>query len=195
MLNTFEEVKRMSLKNRPILVKLKETKNFKQLLVEVNQTIGDMQLEQFNLDELNQFTYASALYIQRKIAPWVKEERPRKDRRNRNPSWKEKRQKKINQIRAEISVMMANEPQTKSLQNKIRRIKRKYSIDSNQFKIKVAEHQATLKGLASDLRNKEKKIENKRINKQFRENPRAVYRNLIDETIEVENPPEKAKLE
>ena len=139
-----------------------------------------MQLEQFNLDELNQFTYSSALYIQRKIAPWVKEERPRKDRRNRNPSWKEKRQKKINQIRAEISVMMANEPQTKSLQNKIRRIKRKYSIDSNQFKIKVAEHQATLKGLASDLRNKEKKIENKRINKQFRENPRAVYRNLFD---------------
>ena len=91
--------------------------------------------------------------------------------------------------------MTRNEPMTKSLINRIHRIQRKYNIDSTEFKAKVAEHQVALKGLTTELKNKEKKIENRRINTLFRENPRAVYRELKEESISVENPPDKDELE
>ena len=45
------------------------------------------------------------------------------------------------------------------------------------------------------MKNKEKKINQKVINKKFSEHPRKVYREFKDETIEVKEPPEKEELE
>ena len=91
--------------------------------------------------------------------------------------------------------MTTNEPLTRGLINRLNRLKRKYGISQEQFTARIAEHRAQLKALAAELRNKTKKAESKQINKQFKENPRNVYRSLMEETIEVEKPPEKDKLD
>ena len=91
--------------------------------------------------------------------------------------------------------MTTKEPLTRNLLNRLRRLKRKYNISQDNFNARIAEHSTQLKALTAELRNRTKRIENKQINKQFKENPRQVYRNMLEETIEVENPPEKEKLE
>ena len=98
-------------------------------------------------------------------------------------------------MRAEISQMATSEPPSRNLLNRLRRLKRKYGISEEQFKAKIAEHQVQLKALAAEIKNRGKKAEVKQINKQFKENPRKVYRDLIEENIDVENPPAKDKLE
>ena len=87
--------------------------------------------------------------------------------------------------------MTTKEPLTRNLLNRLRRLKRKYNISQDNFNARIAEHSTQLKALTAELRNRTKRIENKQINKQFKENPRQVYRNMLEETIEVENPPEK----
>ena len=111
-------------------------------------------------------------------------------------SWKVKLQKKIEKLRGELSQMMQYQPITKHLLQKMRRIKRKYGIrDDSEIPGRIAEHRAEVKALAAQIRNKERKEKSKIINKQFGENPRKVYRNIMKQSIEVENPPSKTELE
>ena len=63
------------------------------------------------------------------------------------------------------------------------------------MKGRIAEHQAEIKALAAQIRNKEKTEKAKVINKQFGENPRKVFREILKQTIEVEKPPPKEELE
>ena len=147
--------------------------------------------------ELNYTHFGAALYIQRKIVPDDDEKRPRRNNQksNKDHPWKIKLQKKIQKLRTELSLLSSSGPPTRHLALKIGRLKRKYKIEDNQIKAKIAEHQAHIKGLAPQIRNKEKKINHKRINKLFAENPRKVYRELISDTIEVVTPPKKEDIE
>ena len=197
ILNVIEEVKRMSLDQRPELIKITENKTFKNLKAEVNQVMSRMNLSDLNLEQINNYHFGTALYIQRKIAPWYDETKKSSKRNNKpkTPPWKVKITKRMNLLRAEISQMTSTEPLTKNLINRLGRLKRKYNISQDHFNTKIAEHSVKLKALASELKNRTKKYENKRINKQFRENPRNVYRDMTEEKIDVENPPEKDKLD
>ena len=119
-------------------------------------------------------------------------------RRNNAPPWKVKIEKKINYLRAEISqitTFIDSPNPRRSLQRKIENMKRKYNITNGQLAGKRAENQATVKALAAEIRNKEKKVKQKQINRQFAENPRNVYRNLLDNSIKVQNPPTKEEIE
>ena len=90
---------------------------------------------------------------------------------------------------------MTHEPASRNLLHRLRRLKRKYNISEDQFYTKIAEHRAQLKALTSELKNRVKKFECKRINKKFKENPRKVYRELKEEDIEVDKPPDKDQLD
>ena len=196
LLNVIEEVKRMTFEKRPTLIRLKENKSFKDLSAEVQEVVRSMNIDDLGIDEVNTYHYSCALYIQRKLVPWLDENKNnRKRAKPKTPPWKQKINKRINQLRAEISQMSTNEPLTKNLINRLRRLKRKYGISEDNFKAKIAEHHAQLKALTAEIRNKTRKSEKKRINKEFKENPRKVYRDLMEENIEVEKPPEKEKLE
>ena len=77
-------------------------------------------------------------------------------------------QKKIDKLRAELSQMMTYEPVTKHLIRKVKRIKRKYGIKENKdIPGRIAEHQAEIKALAAQIRNKERKENTKTINKKI----------------------------
>ena len=155
-----------------------------------------MSIDDLSIDEVNIYNFGCALYVQRKVDPWLNENKNNRKRAKHDaPPWKKKINKRINQLRAEISQMTTSEPLARNVINRLRRLKRKDGISEDKFKEKVAEHHAQLKALAAELRNKNKKFEQKRINKQFKENPRNVYRDLMEEDIEVKEPPEKEKLE
>lgn len=109
-------------------------------------------------------------------------------KRNVEPVWKKKISDKINQLRAEIRHMteyMRDQNHSQALLQKIRKIKRRYRIDDYRMRGKIAEHQTKVKALAAQIRNKQHKINAKQINSQFSENPKSVYRNLGQETVEV----------
>ena len=91
--------------------------------------------------------------------------------------------------------MLSSRPLTKNLVIRIHRLERKYKIKDGNLRAKIADHQATIKGLAAQARNKERKINQRVINKKFAEHPRKVYRDLKDEDIQVEDPPEHHELE
>ena len=66
-------------------------------------------------------------------------------------------QKKIEKLRAELSQMMTYQPVTQHLIRKVKRIKRKYGIkDNREIPGRIAEHQAEIKGIAAQIRNKER---------------------------------------
>ena len=146
LMNTIEEIRPMSMDERPRLIKLVENKKFKTLLHKVNQCIHDLTPGDLTITELNLFTYSAALYIQRIHAPWFDEKKVLKNRKGKKEyPWKVKLQKKIEKLRGEISRMMINEPKTQSLIRRIKRIKRKYGINDSQIQAKIAEHQAEVK--------------------------------------------------
>ena len=195
LMNTIELVRSMSMDERPRLIKLFENKKFKSVLHDVNQALHELTPDDLSTTELNIFTYGAALHIQRLLAPWFDEKRVVKRKGTRVPSWKSKLQKKIVKLRGEISQMVINEPHTASLKRKIRRIKRKYGIDDSQIQARIAEHQAEVKALAAQIRNKEKNQKAKEINKSFSLNPRKVHREILKQNIEIKNPPDKKELE
>ena len=187
----------MNFSDRPKLIKIIEDRKFKDLLRRVGDILQDLIPIGISVTELNHTHFGAALYIQRQLVPDFDEKRPRKDASNmkKDAPWKINLQKKIQKLRAELSVMSSSGPPTKHLALKVGRLKRKYKIEDHQIRAKIAEHQAHIKGLAAQIRNKDKKINQKRINRLFAENPRKVYRELISDTIEVENPPKKEELE
>ena len=187
----------MNMSDRPRLIKLIENKKFKDLLKRVCHILENLIPIGIPLMELNNTHFGASLYIQRKLAPEFDEKRPKKDspKIKKEHPWKTKLQKKIQRLRAELSLLSSSGPPTRHLALKIGRLKRKYKIEDHQIKAKIAEHQAHIKGLAAQIRNKDKRINHQRINKLFAENPRKVYRELISDTIEVDKPPQKEDLE
>ena len=94
-------------------------------------------------------------------------------------------------LRGEISQMVNND----SLKSKIGQMERKYGIDDSQIQARIAEHQAEVKALSAQIRNKEKNQKAKEINKSFSLNPRKVHREILKQNIEIKNPPDKKELE
>ena len=94
-----------------------------------------------------------------------------------------------------MTIFVHDHNRSRNLLRKINKIQRKYNIQENQFAERIAEHQALVKGIAGQIRGKEKKINSKQINRQFAENPRLVYRSLTNSTIEVRVPPKEDEVE
>lgn len=198
--NKIEETRRMNMDERPKLIKLRENKVFKALLQKVNTGLVKLVPEGTTLTELNCINYGAAWYIQSKLAPDHQEARGNGSRKNANwiPQWKKKMQQKINNLRAEVSHMrqfMYGQNVSRNLNNKIEKIKRKYHINNGQIEVRMAEHKAIIRATAAQIRNKEAKIKTKQINRKFAENPRKVYRDIMQETIEVKEPPKREEVE
>ena len=84
IMNTIEEVRSMKMEDRPRLIKLVENKNFKTPLHSVNGVVDELFPGELTITELNVVSFGTALFIQRKHAPWYKEKRqPGRRKKNR----------------------------------------------------------------------------------------------------------------
>ena len=203
--NRIEEVRMMDMKDRPKLIKLRNNRKLKETTQKVNLALSRLFTVIPDIRELNNINYGAALFIQEKILP------PRNSERNRShrtgirrpnqtgvPGWKRKLVQKITLHRAEVSQMTifsSGIHTGKNLCRKIRQIKRKYNINGDDLSGKIAELKANIKGMAEEVRNRERKAEERRINKQFDQNPRSVYSKLSGDSIEVVKPPKKEELD
>ena len=120
LLNVIEEVRRMTFDKRPTLIKLKENKKFKDLSSEVQEVVRSMSIDDLSIDEVNIYNFGCALYVQRKVAPWLNENKNnRKRAKHEAPPWKKKINKIISQLRAEISQMTTSELLTRNAINRL----------------------------------------------------------------------------
>ena len=117
IMNVIEEVRNMSMKERPRLINMIQNKAFKAKLSQVNKILPNLILEDISATELNTTTFGAALYLQRKLAPWYNENKPETFRKymQKEYPWKIKIQKKIQKLRAELSLMLSSKPLTKNL--------------------------------------------------------------------------------
>ena len=197
--NKIEEVSWKNLNDRVKLIKLKENKKLKALIKRVNTGLTKIVPKTSTLTQLNQASYGAAWYVQSRMAPGFAEKTSSNNKkRNQTPKWKYDKTTKINKLRAEVSQIktyMQLQEHPRKLQRKIEKIKKEYKVGEQQLNGLIAEHQAKIKALAAQIKNTETKINEKRINKQFAENPRLVYRNLACNTIEVKEPPRLEDIE
>ena len=198
--NRIERTRGMALEDRPKLVQMGMNKAFTTLTMKVNDALSQLVPVKSSLEEINHATYGAAWYIQTKLLPYHQERRKGIYKEKQiEPVWKRKLQQKIEKYRAEtsqISGFLLNQSPRKKLRKKIKKIKRKYSIKTTeQLNSRIAENQAEIKALAAQIRNKDKKIDSKKINKLFNRNPRMVYRNLIRDEIKVKSPPTQQEVE
>merc|ERR1712074_427353 len=109
---------------RPKLIKIKESKSLKDMILQINITLDQIVPEQIDIDELNLYTYSAALLAQRKITPWNREQQEKSDNKRQfsnTPPWKKKLQKQINTLRAEVTQMEARGPFSKKTKQKERK--------------------------------------------------------------------------
>ena len=117
IMNVIEEVRNMSMKERPRLINIIQNKTFKVKLSQVNNILQNLILEDISPTELNITNFGAALYLQRQLAPWYDEKKPETFRKymKKEYPWKVKIQKKIQKLRAELSLMLSSRPLTKNL--------------------------------------------------------------------------------
>ena len=127
--NTIEEIKGMTFKDRPPLIKIHANKNFKYMLQKVDSKLKELISGDISITEINCINYGAALFIQRKLAPWFDEKRrPQSKMGSKVLPWKQKLKRKVDRLRGELSVMLSSGSLTQHLMRKIHRLGRKYNV-------------------------------------------------------------------
>ena len=98
--NKIEQTREMSLEERPRLIKIRESKRFKELLKKVNTGLTRITPIDSTLTEINHTNYGAAWYVQSKLAPEHTQGSRDASRRNRNkvPTWKRELQTRIERL-------------------------------------------------------------------------------------------------
>ena len=131
-LELLEKVKSQPKKERKKLSKLKSDKKLKTVVKTLDKIIEETSTDTMDLTTINQMQYTAALLITNKITP----PKPATNRkpRDRPPSWKQRLQKQIDQLRGDISII--TEYIKGSTTNKIRRqlktILKKHKITADE---------------------------------------------------------------
>ena len=200
--NMIESVKHMKMEDRPYLMKIRKSKKVKQLTEKVNKIIKKIIPTSLNITEINEINYAAALYIESQTQEnQVKRKKAKKKGKSKKeevPKWKAELLGKIKSSRKEymqITQYLKNTRGRGKLKKEIEKIKRKYNISEEQLQQKSLELQGEIPALARDIKNRQKRIDQKVHNKQFVTNRKQFYKSLIESKIEVKNPPEKETLE
>ena len=197
--NKIEEIKHMNIQDRPKLIRLERNRVFKALLKRINTAIVKLMLPEPDITELNAINFAAALMIQERMVGIRKNAGNNKQKKQPPvPKWKAELQRKINQMRVEISQMAEFQHQanpSRKLRKSIEKIKRKYKIQETQLEQKIVHLRAETKSAAQRVKNKDMWHQAKVQNKMFEQNAREFYRTMEGNTIVVKEPPREEELE
>ena len=126
----------MRMEDRPQLSKIQAYGTTKALIAKVNTALQRLVPTTTHLTELNQVTFAAALYVERKVFP-----RPNHQHRARprasttTPAWKKKLQKQLNSSRKELTQIkqFLKDPTVQGrLKNTINRLRAKHHTNSKE---------------------------------------------------------------
>ena len=195
--NIIEEVKAMDFEDRPPLSKVQAYGKAKKLIKKVNIALQRLVPDSTSLTELNQITYAAALYINRYIFPEHHQSQI-KPKTRKVPLWKRKLQKQLEFSRKHLSQIKQFLSGTKvqgKLKKKVIRLCDKYCCSLKGLDNIAKELEGKILAMARRIEKEDNKYKSRIENKQFKNNPRAFYRNLIGKNISVNEPPSTEDLE
>ena len=179
------------MKERKKLSKLRNDKKLKKVVKTLDKIIEETSADNIHLTTINQMQYTAALLITNKITP----PKPATNRKPRGgpPAWQQRLQKKIDQLRGDISII--TEYTTGRITNRIRRklktILKKHKITADEQLIACKEDvKQALQAKAQRLRRYTKRNEQYKQNKMFREDSKKFYRELGKKAIQTEKPPD-----
>ena len=184
--------------DRQKLFPIKHNQPLKLLLAQINKALTSLVPLTTPITELNAIIYASALLCQNKLQQYPPRNANPKPKVPTSPRWKKDLLNKIDKARAETSQIhqyLQNPVRPGKLGRRIHKIKQKYNLYSHiQLQRKKIELQASIPALANNIKEKERKQNNRTHNQQFNTNPRKFYRQTIQEQIKVTNPPTAIEL-
>ena len=135
--------------------------------------------------------YTAALLITNKITP-PKSATYRKPKA-RPPAWQQRLQRQIDQLKVDISIITeyTDGHTTHKTRRKLKTILKKHKITADKQLIACKEDlKQTLQAKAQRLRRYNKRSEQYKQNKMFREDSKRFYRELGKKTIQTEKPPD-----
>ena len=190
-LELLEEVKSQPMKQRRKLSKLKNDKKLKRVVKILDKIIEETSTDNMDLTTTNQMQYTAALLITNTITP----PKPATNRkpRGRPPTWQQRLQKQIDQLRGDISIITeyTNGNTTNKIRRKLKTILKKYKITADEQLIAYKEDlKQAPQAKAQRLRRYTKRSEQYKQNKMFREDFNRFYRELGKKTIQTEKPPD-----
>ena len=127
-----EEVKSQPMKERKKLSKVKNDKKLKRVVKILDKIIEETSTDNMDLTTINQIQYTAALLITNKITP----PKPTTNRkpRGRPPTWQQRLQKQIDQLRGDISIITedTNGNTTNKIRRKLKTILKKHKITADE---------------------------------------------------------------
>ena len=185
----WETIKETPLGERPPIPKIKKDRTAKQTIKCANAAIHHIKgimTHPMDLTEINQLTYATASVIAETLG-----ERPRKQKQARKqPAWKEKIEKEVKKLRADLSLLSEIEKGSTVKERKVKQMKRKLNIKKWEDIPAAKENlKQKMQAKAQRLRRFTKRSNFFRQNKTFKEDAKKFYRELGKKKIDVNEPP------
>lgn len=195
----YEECKECEITERIPLYKVNPKKSKTNILIKhANTALTQIKREQLlTFEELNHLIYAAATVVTEKAGKASKV-RKRRIRRHKQPKWKERIQKQVKEMRAELSLIteIENGNNSENINKKKNYLNRKYNITSRAKLLETKEMlKMKIQAKAQRLRRYEKRTKQYRQNRMFYEDRKKLYRELGNEKVKVEKAPTKEEVE
>ena len=127
-----EEVNSQPMKERKKLSKLKNDRKLKRVVKTWDKIIEETSTDNMDLTTINQMQYTAALLITNKITP----PKPATNRKPRggHPAWQQRPQKKIDQLRGDISIITeyTKGNTTNKIRRKLKTILKRHKITADE---------------------------------------------------------------
>ena len=192
----WEEVKHLKLEERPRLLKIRTSNKNKEVLRKVNSAVKEIQrraVQPLDITQINELIYSAATIAQDQCGLKTKHQ---KDRRRKQPAWKARIQKIIDQKRADLSTLTEMKRGGNVNQKKRNTLVKIYKIKSHEdYDIARERLKQEIQAKAQRIRRYEKRSRFYRQNLIFKEDAKKFYRELGKTQIEVKEHPKKEEIE
>ena len=162
-----------------------ERSKLDQEIEKVNQAIDFIQTS--TISDTNRLIAAVATYVGQKVGLKVNENRPE---RNKEPFWKRRIRKKINEIRKHINILERYKRNEIRNKEKYNNLEHKYYIKKKGLNTVIEELKQRLSAKAAKIRRYEQRIEQYKQNRMFRYDQKKVYQDLNGENRKQEVKPD-----
>ena len=162
-----------------------ERSKLDQEIKRVNQAIDFIQTS--TISDTNRLIAAVATYVGQKVGLKVKENRPE---RNKEPFWKRRIRKKVNEIRKHINILERYKRNEIRNKEKYNNLEHKYQIKKKGLNTVIEELKQRLSAKAAKIRRYEQRIEQYKQNRMFRYDQKKVYQDLNGENRKQEVKPD-----
>ena len=189
------QMKNIDIEDRQKLCKIRSDKKARKLIDKAKKAAKEVMNEcEETLVTTNEVIYAGAYLITEKLN--VKPKNYNNRRKHKQPLWKIKIEREINEIRGEVAILNELLRGVKVKSRKLNKMKKKYAMKNREDLpplMETLKQKIQLK--AQRIRRYEKRTKLNRQNNTFKSGKKKFYRELGSKQINVEKPPTRDEIE